>query len=42
MDTTKIEKELGWKAKTGFEEGLSKTVQWYIENINWVEKRWSI
>lgn len=39
MDTTKIERELGWKAKTGFEEGLRKTVQWYIENIAWVEKK---
>ncbi|GAB5045803.1 dTDP-glucose 4,6-dehydratase [Thermodesulfovibrio sp. TK110] len=39
MDTTKIERELGWKAKTDFEEGLRKTVQWYIENIDWVERK---
>ena len=32
----KIEKELGWKAKTGFEEGMEKTVKWYLENRDFV------
>lgn len=39
MDATKIERELGWKAKTDFETGLKKTVKWYVENIDWVERK---
>ena len=35
LDCSKIEKELGWKPKTSFEEGLKKTVQWYKENEEW-------
>jgi dTDP-glucose 4,6-dehydratase len=30
IDATKIERELGWKPETGFEEGLSRTVAWYL------------
>jgi GDP-L-fucose synthase len=29
LDTSKAEKEFGFKAKTGFEEGLKKTIKWY-------------
>jgi GDP-L-fucose synthase len=32
LDVTKAEKEFGFKAKTGFEEGLKKTIEWYISN----------
>ena len=32
MDSSKISKELNWKAKTSFEDGLTKTIQWYNEN----------
>ena len=32
LDTTKAEMEFGFKAKTGFDEGLKKTINWYIEN----------
>jgi len=32
LDTTKAEAEFGFKAKTGFDEGLGKTINWYIEN----------
>jgi len=39
LDTTKIKNELGWGAKTTFEEGIEKTVKWYIENMAWVEKK---
>lgn len=39
LNTQKVEKEIGWTAKTSFEEGLEKTVKWYIENKNWVEKK---
>ena len=35
LDCSKIERELGWKPKTGFEEGLGKTVKWYKENEAW-------
>ncbi|MGC1449521.1 MAG: dTDP-glucose 4,6-dehydratase [Candidatus Sulfotelmatobacter sp.] len=36
MDARKIERELGWKPKARFEEGLGKTVRWYLENEEWV------
>ena len=32
LDTSKAEKEFGFQAKTNFEEGLKRTIQWYIEN----------
>lgn len=32
LDTSKAENEFGFKAKTGFEEGLKKTFEWYIKN----------
>jgi len=32
MDSTKISKELGWKIKSDFNEGLEKTIEWYLEN----------
>lgn len=37
IDASKIEKELGWKPDLQFEEGLSKTVDWYLENTAWLE-----
>ena len=38
MDTTKIETELGWRPKESFETGMLKTVSWYLENSEWVDK----
>ena len=38
LDSTKIESELGWKPGTDFEEGLRKTVEWYVENNEWWRK----
>ena len=32
LDTSKAEKEFGFRAKTNFDEGLKKTVEWYIDN----------
>jgi len=32
MDSKKISDELGWKIKTSFDEGLDKTIQWYLDN----------
>ena len=37
IDCTKIENELGWSAKYGFEEGVAKTVEWYLSNLAWCE-----
>jgi dTDP-glucose 4,6-dehydratase len=35
LDTTKIHQELGWEPRHSFEEGLQRTVEWYIENEPW-------
>ena len=37
IDARKISQELGWKPAEGFESGLRKTVQWYLEHGEWVE-----
>ena len=39
MDSTKIQKELGWKKKYNFEEALDKTIVWYKNNTKWIERR---
>ena len=36
IDSTKIMNELGWKPSLQFEEGLEKTVQWYLDNSEWL------
>lgn len=38
IDSTKIETHLGWKPKYNFEEGLCSTVQWYLENEDWIQQ----
>lgn len=38
IDASKINKELGWKPTVTFEEGLSKTIDWYLENKEWMNK----
>jgi dTDP-glucose 4,6-dehydratase len=38
MDTTKIQRELGWRPKETFESGIRKTVQWYLDNEEWVRE----
>lgn len=37
IDSSKIENELGWKPNETFETGIKKTVQWYLDNIDWCE-----
>ncbi len=37
IDATKLEKELGWKPSLQFEEGLEKTVDWYLANQEWMD-----
>ncbi|MCX7787887.1 MAG: dTDP-glucose 4,6-dehydratase [Spirochaetes bacterium] len=38
IDCTKIKRELGWKQSVSFEEGLRRTVRWYLENRTWVDR----
>jgi dTDP-glucose 4,6-dehydratase len=35
IDATKLEDELGWKARENFDTGIEKTVQWYLDNAWW-------
>ena len=37
IDSNKLHDDLGWKPSLQFEEGLSKTIDWYLENQAWVE-----
>jgi dTDP-glucose 4,6-dehydratase len=37
IDATKLNKELGWSPSLQFEEGLEKTVDWYLQNEAWVQ-----
>ncbi len=37
IDATKLERELGWKPAETFETGIRKTVQWYLDNQDWVQ-----
>ena len=37
IDATKISNELGWKPSVTFEEGLSKTIDWFLENKEWLD-----
>lgn len=36
IDSTKLQKELGWEPSLQFEEGIEKTVKWYLENEEWL------
>ena len=36
IDCSKIEAELGWKPKESLESGLKKTIQWYLDNPEWI------
>ena len=37
IDSTKLKNELGWEPSLQFEEGIEKTVKWYLENQEWVD-----
>ena len=37
IDSTKLQKELGWEPSLQFEEGIEKTVRWYLENQAWLD-----
>ena len=37
IDSTKVEKELGWDRTYTFEEGIKETIDWYVNNQKWIE-----
>ena len=37
IDSTKLHEELGWSPSLQFEEGIEKTVRWYLENQEWLD-----
>lgn len=38
IDNTKITTQLGWSPSYTFEQGIAETIQWYLNNKNWLEK----
>ena len=37
IDSTKVEKELGWDRTYTFEKGIKETVDWYLNNTEWID-----
>ena len=42
IDSTKLQKELGWEPSLQFEEGIEKTVRWYLDNQEWMDNVTSV
>jgi dTDP-glucose 4,6-dehydratase len=38
IDSTKLADELGWRPSLQFEEGIEKTVRWYLDNQAWMDQ----
>ena len=38
IDATKIRRELGWEPQESFESGMERTVRWYLDNAEWVQR----
>ena len=38
IDSGKLSRELGWKPSLQFEEGIGKTVRWYLDNQQWMDR----
>jgi dTDP-glucose 4,6-dehydratase len=38
IDSTKVEREIGWRPRATFEAGLRATVEWYLANQRWCER----
>ena len=41
IDSSKVEKELGWNLTHDFESGIKDTIDWYVNNQEWIEKTYS-
>jgi dTDP-glucose 4,6-dehydratase len=39
LNSEKVRREIGWKAEIKFEEGVKKTVNWYLDNMSWVNSK---
>lgn len=39
LNSEKVKKQLGWKGKVHFKDGIEKTVQWYMDNMGWVRDK---
>ena len=37
IDSSKLQRELGWEPSLQFEEGIEKTVRWYLDNQEWLD-----
>jgi dTDP-glucose 4,6-dehydratase len=38
IDSTKLQKELGWEPSLQFEEGIERTVRWYLDHQDWMDR----
>jgi len=38
IDAGKIRRELGWEPEYDFDSGIRRTVKWYLDNLQWVER----
>ena len=38
IDASKIQRELGWKPEETFESGIRKTIEWYLQNLDWAHR----
>ena len=41
LHTNKIKEQFGWEPQVSFEQGIERTVQWYKDNIDWVQDSWA-
>ena len=37
IDNTKITTQLGWEPAYNFEQGMNETIEWYLNNVEWIE-----
>ena len=37
LNSSKLQRELGWEPSLQFEEGIEKTVRWYLDNQEWLD-----
>jgi len=37
LDSSRIQRELGWRPQVAFEEGIRRTINWYLENTSWLD-----